>query len=169
MNELLMAHYLLKTTPDKRFRRWVLSCMISNTYYHNFVTHLMEAAYQREVYKLIDAGDSVQAETLSSIMKETLQKFTWMRQPHYYMGLYSYTYSAGLTVATQVCRRIETEGQTAVDDWKKVLTAGSTKTPEELAKMAGVDISTDAPLLDTIETIGSIIDEICELTEELGC
>lgn len=49
--------------------------MISNTYYHNFVTHLMEAAYQREVYKLIDAGDSVQAETLSSIMKETLQKF----------------------------------------------------------------------------------------------
>ncbi|MGQ7032330.1 AraC-like ligand-binding domain-containing protein, partial [Escherichia coli] len=22
---------------------------------------------------------------------------TWMRQPHYYMGLYSYTYSAGLT------------------------------------------------------------------------
>ena len=33
----------------------------------------------------------------------------------------------------------------------------------------GVDISTDAPLLDTIETIGSIIDEICELTEELGC
>lgn len=122
MNELLMAHYLLKTTPDKRFRRWVLSCMISNTYYHNFVTHLMEAAYQREVYKLIDAGDSVQAETLSSIMKETLQKFwgddveisddaalTWMRQPHYYMGLYSYTYSAGLTVATQVCKRIETE------------------------------------------------------------
>ena len=116
------------------------------------------------------------------IMKETLQKFwgddveisddaalTWMRQPHYYMGLYSYTYSAGLTVATQVCKRIETEGQTAVDDWKKVLTAGSTKTPEELAKMAGVDISTDAPLLDTIETIGSIIDEICELTEELGC
>ena len=132
MNELLMAHYLLKTTPDKRFRRWVLSCMINNTYYHNFVTHLMEAAYQREVYKLIDAGDSVQAETLSSIMKETLQKFwgddveisddatlTWMRQPHYYMGLYSYTYSAGLTVATQVCKRIETEGQTAVDDWKR--------------------------------------------------
>ena len=149
---------------------------------NEIVTHLMEAAYQREVYKLIDAGDSVQAETLSNIMKETLQKFwgddveisddaalTWMRQPHYYMGLYSYTYSAGLTVATQVCRRIETEGQTAVDDWKKVLTAGSTKTPEELAKMAGVDISTDAPLLDTIETIGSIIDEICELTEELGC
>lgn len=180
MNELLMAHYLLKTSTDKRFRRWVLSCMIGNTYYHNFVTHLMEAAYQREVYKLVDAGETLQAETLSSIMRDTLSKFwgddvelidgtelTWMRQPHYYMGLYSYTYSAGLTVATQVCKRIETEGQTAVDDWKKVLAAGSTLDPVGLAALAGVDITTDAPLLDTIETIGNIIDEICELTDEL--
>ena len=180
MNELLLGHYLLKTSDDKRFRRWVLGAMIGNTYYHNFVTHLMEAAYQREVYQIVDAGGSVQAETLSGIMKEILQKFwgdaveltegaelTWMRQPHYYMGLYSYTYSAGLTIATEMCKRIEKEGQTAVEDWKKVLAAGSTKTPVELAALAGIDITTDAPLLDTIETIGSMIDEICELTEEL--
>ena len=180
MNELLLAHYLLKTNPDKRFRRWVLSNMVGNTYYHNFVTHLLEAAYQREVYRIVDAGGGVQGSTLDRIMKETLEKFwggaveltegaelTWMRQPHYYMGLYSYTYSAGLTVATQVCKRIETEGQSAVDDWKRALAAGGTKTPLELAKMAGVDISTDAPLLDTIETVGGYIDEICRLTEEL--
>lgn len=180
MNELLMAHYLLKTSEDKRFRRWVLTCMIGNTYYHNFVTHLMEAAYQREVYRLVDEGGSVQADTLSCIMRDTLQRFwgdaveinegaelTWMRQPHYYMGLYSYTYSAGLTVATQMCKRIENEGDGAIEDWKKVLAAGSTLTPVELAALAGIDITTDAPLLDTIDTIGSMIDEICELTEGL--
>lgn len=180
MNELLMAHYLLKTSEDKRFRRWVLACMIGNTYYHNFVTHLMEAAYQREVYQLVDAGGSVQAETLSNIMRNTLQKFwgeaveinegaelTWMRQPHYYMGLYSYTYSAGLTIATQMCKRIENEGAGAIEDWKKALAAGSTLSPVELAALAGIDITTDAPLLDTIETIGGMIDEICELTEQL--
>lgn len=180
MNELLLGHYLLKTSDDKRFRRWVLANMVGNTYYHNFVTHLLEAAYQREVYRKVQAGESVQAETLSGIMKNVLEKFwgdaveltdgaelTWMRQPHYYMGLYSYTYSAGLTIATQVCKRIEKEGQPAVDDWKKVLAAGSTKTPVELAAMAGIDISTDAPLLDTIETIGAMIDEICQLTDEL--
>ena len=181
MNELLMAHYLLKTGDDKRFRRWVLTCMIGNTYYHNFVTHLMEAAYQREVYKLVDAGSSVQADTLSNIMRDTLQKFwgdaveinegaelTWMRQPHYYMGLYSYTYSAGLTVATQMCKRIEREGDGAIEDWKKVLAAGGTLAPVELAALAGIDITTDEPLLDTIETIGAMIDEICELTEEIN-
>ena len=69
MNELLMAHYLLKTNQDPRFRRWVLSCMISNTYYHNFVTHLMEAAYQREVYRIVDGGGSVNAETLTRLMR----------------------------------------------------------------------------------------------------
>lgn len=180
MNELLMANYLLKTNKDKRFRRWVLSSMISNTYYHNFVTHLLEAAYQREVYKIIDEGGSVQASTLSDIKRSVLEKFwgddvkiidgaelTWMRQPHYYMGLYSYTYSAGLTIATEVSKRILKEGQPAIDDWKAVLRAGSTKTPVELAQMAGVDITTDKPLLDTIDYIGSIIDEIVKLTDEI--
>lgn len=180
INELLMAHYLLKTSGDRRFRRWVLANIVGNTYYHNFVTHLLEAAYQREVYRLVDDGGKVQAETLNSIMRDTLQKFwgdtveltdgaelTWMRQPHYYMGLYSYTYSAGLAIATQMCGRIEREGESAVEDWKKVLAAGSTKAPVELAAMAGIDITTDGPLLDTIETIGGMIDEICRLTEEL--
>ena len=132
------------------------------------------------LHKKVEDGAGVQAETLSAIMKDVLTKFwgdaveltdgaelTWMRQPHYYMGLYSYTYSAGLTIATQVCKRIENEGRTAVDDWKRVLKAGGTKTPVELAAMAGIDITTDAPLLDTIETIGAMIDEICELTDEL--
>ncbi|MBX4263221.1 oligoendopeptidase F [Clostridium estertheticum] len=180
MNEMLMSNYLMKTNEEPRFKRWVLSSMISRTYYHNFVTHLLEAAYQREVYKIIDAGGSVQATNLNEIKKGVLKKFwgdcvkivdgaelTWMRQPHYYMGLYPYTYSAGLTIATQVSNRILKEGQPAVDDWRKVLKAGGTKSPIELAKMAGVDITTDKPLLDTIEYIGNIIDEIIRLTQDM--
>lgn len=181
MNEMLMANYLMKTNSDLRLKRWVLSSIISRTYYHNFVTHLLEAAYQREVYRIIDEGGSVQADKLSSIKREVLEKFwgdavkitdgaelTWMRQPHYYMGLYPYTYSAGLTIATEVSKRILKEGQTAINDWREVLKAGGTKPPVELAKMAGVDITTDKPLLNTIEYIGSMIDEIIELTEKLG-
>ena len=180
MNEMLLTNYLLKTNNDKRFRRWVLSSLIGNTYYHNFVTHLREAWYQREVYKIIDDGGSVNAETLSGIFRKNLELFwgdsvkinegaelTWMRQPHYYMGLYSYTYSAGLTVATQAAKRIEKEGAPAVEDWKKLLEAGSTLDPVGLARLAGIDITTDEPLSDTIDYIGSVIDEICALTEEL--
>ena len=180
MNELLLAHYLNTTSQDKRFRRWVLSSLISNTYYHNFVTHLREAWYQREVYRIVDGGGSVNADTLSDIFRKNLELFwgddvvipegaelTWMRQPHYYMGLYSYTYSAGLTVATQAMLRIEKEGQRAVDDWKKFLAAGGSLDPAAMAALAGVDITTDGPLNATIDYIGSLIDEICRLTEEI--
>ena len=94
-------------------------------------------------------------------------ELTWMRQPHYYMGLYPYTYSAGLTVATQVSQRILREGDIALEDWLKVLEAGGTKDPVELSLMAGVDITTDKPLLDTIKYIGEIVDQIENLTDEL--
>jgi len=180
MNELLLAHYLTQTKEDPRFRRWVLSSLISNTYYHNFVTHLREAWYQREVYKVVDGGGSVTADTLSGLFRKNLELFwgedvvipegaelTWMRQPHYYMGLYPYTYSAGLTVATQAMLRIEKEGESAVNDWKNFLKAGGTKDPAGLAEIAGIDIRTDGPLNATIGYIGSLIDEICRLTEEI--
>ena len=180
MNELLLSHHLTHTKEDKRFRRWVLSNLVSNTYYHNFVTHLREAWYQREVYRIIDGGGSVNADILSDIFRKNLELFwgsdvdipegaelTWMRQPHYYMGLYSYTYSAGLTVATQAMLRIESEGESAVKDWKRFLSAGGTEDPVGLARIAGFDITTDAPLNATIDYIGSLIDEICRLTEEI--
>ena len=180
MNELLLADHLFRTSDDKRFRRWVLSSVISNTYYHNFVTHLREAWYQREVYKIIDEGGSVNADVLSDIFRRNLELFwgdaveipegaelTWMRQPHYYMGLYPYTYSAGLTVATQAMLRIRKEGAPAVADWKRFLAAGGSKAPVEMAKIAGFDITTDGPLNATIDYIGSLIDEICRLTEEI--
>lgn len=180
MNEMLMANYLLKNSDDLRFKRWVIATIVARTYYHNFVTHLLEAAYQRKVYELVDAGESVNASILNKIKRSVLEEFwgedveinegaelTWMRQPHYYMGLYPYTYSAGLTISTQVSQRILHEGQPAVDDWLKVLQAGGTKTPVELAQMAGVDITTDKPLQDTIAYIGSLIDQLEELTEKI--
>lgn len=52
-----------------------------------------------------------------------------------------------------------------MEDWKKVLAAGGTLDPVGLAKLAGIDITTDEPLLDTIAYIGEIIDEIERLTE----
>lgn len=180
INELFLTNYLVKKSEDPRFKRWVLSSMIANTYYHNFVTHLLEATYQREVYKLIDQGESVQANTLDKLKKQALQDFwgdavelndgaelTWMRQPHYYDGLYSYTYSAGLTVATAVNQRILKEGEPAVKDWLQVLKSGGTLDPVGLSKLAGVDIRTEKPLRDTINYIGSMIDEIEALTEEI--
>ena len=172
-NEMLLSHSLLKESDDPKFRAFVLSSMIENTYYHNFVTHLLEAHYQREVYKLVDAGEVLDAAKLSELKRATLDKFwgdavtinegaelTWMRQSHYYMGLYSYTYSAGLTVSTVGSENILKEGEPAVKRWLDFLRAGGTDDVIGLAKIAGVDITTDKPLLETIAHLDEIVTEL---------
>ncbi|MGX0817727.1 oligoendopeptidase F [Staphylococcus saprophyticus] len=180
MNEMLMSNYLFKNSDDPKFKRWVIGLIISRTYYHNMVTHLLEAAYQREVYTKVDNGESLTAPVLNQIMLDVYSQFfgdsvkltegtelTWMRQPHYYMGLYSYTYSAGLTIGTVMSQRIQTEGQPAVDAWLETLKAGGSKSPVELADIAGIDIRTEAPLKSTIGYIGKLVDELEMLTDEI--
>lgn len=179
-NEIIMASHLFKNSDDKRFRRWILSNIVSKTYYHNFVTHFLEAYYQREVYRIIDKGGSVNAPMLSRIFRETLEKFwgdaveiaegaelTWMRQPHYYMGLYPYQYSAGLSLGTQMASRLENDS-TAIDGWMKFLKSGCTLDPKQVGELLGVDVFDLRTLESTIEYIGSLIDEIEKLTDELG-
>lgn len=180
MNEMLMANYLFNSSNNPRFKRWVIGSILSRTYYHNMVTHLLEAAYQREVYSRVDNGESLTAPLLNEIMLNTYKAFfgdtvemtdgvelTWMRQPHYYMGLYSYTYSAGLTIGTVVSQCIKKEGQPAVDRWLKTLQAGGSQSPIELAQIAGVDITTDAPLKETINYISNLVDELEVLTYQM--
>lgn len=180
MNEMLMANYLFNSSNNPRFKRWVIGSILSRTYYHNMVTHLLEAAYQREVYSRVDNGESLTAPLLNEIMLNTYKAFfgdtvemtdgvelTWMRQPHYYMGLYSYTYSAGLTIGTVVSQCIKKEGQPAIDRWLKTLQAGGSQSPIELAQIAGVDITTDAPLKETINYISNLVDELEVLTYQI--
>ena len=179
-NELLLGHHLLQqNTDDKAFQRYVVSSLLSNTYYHNFVTHYLEAHFQREVYRAVDAGKNLSTDDLHKLMQSTLQQFwgeeveidedaalTWMRQPHYYLGLYSYTYSAGLSIATQLFKKLR-KGEDVIEDWLEVLRAGGTKTPAELAQMIGVDITNNATLIDSIGFIEELIDQAVGLTEQL--
>lgn len=173
MNEMLLAQHLLKENKDdQQMRRWVILQLLG-TYYHNFVTHLLEAEYQRRVYAHAEAGKALTAKTLTEIKADVLTGFwgdtveidegaslTWMRQPHYYMGLYPYTYSAGLTASTAVAQLIQEEGQPAVDRWLEVLRAGGTMKPLELLKHAGLDMSTPEPVRKAVAYVGSLIDEL---------
>ncbi|ALC80242.1 MULTISPECIES: oligoendopeptidase F [Bacillus] len=178
MNEMLLAQHLFAKTDDKKMKRWVIN-QLMGTYYHNFVTHLLEGVYQREVYNLAEEGTPLTAVTLSKVKGDVLKEFwgdavaldegaslTWMRQPHYYMGLYPYTYSAGLTASTLVSQKIKEEGQPVVDKWIDVLKAGGTKKPNDLLKHAGVDMSTPEPIKQAVAYVGSLVDELEELYQD---
>ena len=178
LNEMVMAGCLLQRTQDLRQRRWVLSCLIGDTCYHNCVTHLLEAVWQREVYRRVDRGEALTTGDLSGMMREVLETFwegevrllpgaelTWMRQPHYYMGLYSYTYSAGLSIGTQMARAILEEGEPARQRWKQALSAGGRVTPGEFARRAGVEIRDGHAARETVKTVETLV----KLVEELTC
>src|SRR5699024_12864398 len=115
-------------------------------YDYKIVSHLLQADYQREEYNVIDSVGNVNASTLNNIKRNVLEDFwgdsieindgaelTWMRQPHYYMWLYPYTYSAGLTISTVMSQRIFNECEPALNEWTEVIT--------ELGKKPLVDLS----------------------------
>ncbi|MCY7848171.1 oligoendopeptidase F [Bacillus haynesii] len=175
MNEMLLAQHLFSKTNDPKMKRWVIN-QLMGTYYHNFVTHLLEGEYQRRVYELAEQGCALTASVLSEQTTAVLSEFwgsgvkldegaglTWMRQPHYYMGLYPYTYSAGLTASTIVSQQIKEEGRPAVDRWLNVLKAGGTMKPLDLLKHAGVDMSTDQPVRRAVAYVGTLVDELEKL------
>ena len=172
LNELLLAEHLKANSNDNRMKRWVILQLL-NTYYHNFVTHLLEGELQRRVYRLAMNDKPITAKVLSKLKGEILTSFwgesveieedatlTWMRQPHYYMGLYPYTYAAGLSASTAVAQIIREEGQPAIDRWLEVLKAGGSMTPLELTKLAGVDMSEADPIISAVNYVGSLIDEL---------
>jgi oligoendopeptidase F len=172
MHEMILGRHILSRSNDARLRRWVILQMLG-TYHHNFVTHLLEGELQRRVYAAAEAGRAITAQTLCDLEGQILAEFwgdavdidegaalTWMRQPHYYMGLYPYTYSAGLTVSTAVSQRIVEEGRPAAERWIEVLKAGGTLRPLELMRMAGVDMTSPEPIREAVAYVGSLVDEL---------
>ncbi|MFZ5815114.1 MAG: oligoendopeptidase F [Bacillota bacterium] len=172
MNELLLAEHILAQSSEVRMRRWVIMQLLM-TYHHNFVRHLLEAELQRRIYALAEQGTPVTAVTLSETKGAILEQFwggeveidegarlTWIRQPHYYMGLYPYTYSAGLTASTAAAQLFKEEGQPAVERWLQALKAGGTLKPMELMALVGVDMSRPEPIRKAVAYVGSLIDEL---------
>jgi oligoendopeptidase F len=172
MNEVLLARKILQGTADARMRRWVLM-QVLGTYHHNFVTHLLEAELQRQVYALAEAGQSVTAALLNERKAAILKTFwgdtvsidegagmTWMRQPHYYLGLYPYTYSVGLVAATALAEKARTEGDGVFAGWLDVLRAGGTMEPLQLMRQVGIDLSSPAAIRDAVAYVGRMIGEL---------
>ncbi|HHJ7667214.1 TPA: oligoendopeptidase F [Streptococcus pyogenes] len=179
-NELMLSDYLEHQFDDPRQKRFALAHRLTDTYFHNFITHLLEAAFQRKVYTLIEEGGTFGADQLNAMMKEVLTDFwgdavdidddaalTWMRQAHYYMGLYSYTYSAGLVMSTAGYLNLKNNPDGA-KEWLDFLKSGGSRTPLDTAMLIGADIATEKPLRDTIQFLSNTVDQIISYTEEMS-
>ena len=86
----------------------------------------------------------------------------WVQAPHLYVGLYPYTYAAGLVCAWSVFDAIRREGQPATDRWLRTLRSGTSVPPLELTRMAGVDMEQAEPVRRAVASFGALVQQLEE-------
>ncbi|WP_163971896.1 M3 family metallopeptidase [Oceanobacillus halotolerans] len=170
--EQLIVDYLKENRDDPRLKRW-LNMYLMMSYHHNCVTHVLEAELMRRLYDFAENNQPLSTAIISKTKGAILSEFwgdtveideganlTWMRQPHYYMGLYPFTYSVGISASTVMAERIQKEGQAIGKQWTEVLKQGGNKSGLDLYRMAGLEMSTTENLKKAIARVGTIVDEL---------
>ena len=76
------------------------------------------------------------------------------------MSAESYQYATGISASSALARQILTEGQPAVDRYLRFLRSGSSDYSIALLRDAGVDLSTPAPVQETLDTFGRYLDDL---------
>ena len=162
-NEAVMMRHLLSTFTEKKAQAYLL-----NHFLEQFRTtcfrQTMFAEFERISHDMAAKGEPLTKESLSKAYYELNQKYyggacvvdeiianEWMRIPHFYRAFYVYVYATGLCAAVSLSERILTEGESAVADYRKFLSAGCSVPPIEALKLAGIDMSSPEPLRKAME------------------
>lgn len=174
-NENLLTAYLLKTTQDDKVKAYLLNHYldgVKGTVYRQ----TQFAEFEALIHKLDQEGVALTSELLSSKYGEINEKYygpemtydlaihkEWARIPHFYYNFYVYQYATGFSAASALATKILTEGQSAVDAYLSFLKAGSSLTPIEALKLAGVDMSKDSAIKEALNVFGQRLNELEKL------
>jgi oligoendopeptidase F len=77
-----------------------------------------------------------------------------------------FQYATGYSAAIALSKRILTEGESAVKDYLNFLSGGCSKSPIDLLKGAGVDMTSPTPVNQALDLFGRLLDEMEALMEE---
>lgn len=177
-NEALLMEYLLNKTTDKKERIYLI-----NHFLDQFRTTLyrqtMFAEFELNIGKMVQQGQTLTAEVLRQEYRRLNELYygpdmevddeismEWARIPHFYYDYYVFQYATGYSAAIALSRKILAEGESAVRNYLNFLSGGCTKSPIELLKGAGVDMTGPEPVDQALELFGKLLDEMEELTNE---
>ena len=175
-NEQLLYHYLLEHCESRELRRLLLAKHLDDLR-STFYRQTMFADFERETHARVEAGEPLLPATLCGIHKKLNEdyygpelvvddtlSYEWARIPHYYRGFYVYQYATGISAAIAIANRILSGVPGAVEDYKKFLSGGSSSHPIELLRVAGVDMASPQPILDTVAEFSATLEELKKLT-----
>ena len=91
--------------------------------------------------------------------------YEWMRIPHFYRDFYVYQYATGFSAAVAIASRILREGESAVRDYKKFLSAGCSVPPIEALRFAGVDMEKPDAVRDALQVFAGTVEDLKKLLQ----
>ena len=177
-NEALLMQYLLGKTTDKKERAYLINHFLDQ-FKGTLYRQTMFAEFELIIGKMIAEGKTLTADVLCSEYKRLNEMYygpdmvvddriamEWARIPHFYMNYYVFQYATGYSAAIALSRRILAEGESAVKDYLGFLSGGCSKSPIDLLKGAGVDMTGPEPVNQALQLFGELLDEMEALTEE---
>ena len=176
-NEVLLMRYLLGRTTDKRERAYLINHFLDQ-FKGTVYRQTMFAEFELEMGRMSEAGDTLTADTLcekylvlnklyfgEDMVSDDEIALEWARIPHFFYDYYVFQYATGFSAAVAIANRILAEGAPAVADYKKFLSGGSSTDPISLLKIAGVDMSSPAPVNSALQLFGELVDEMEALVD----
>ena len=174
-NEVLLMRHLLGKTSDKKQRAYLINHFLDQ-FKGTLYRQTMFAEFEREMGRMSEAGEALTADILCEKYLELNRLYfgpdmisddrialEWARIPHFFYNYYVFQYATGFSAAVAIADRILAEGESAVRDYKKFLSSGSSTDPIGLLKIAGVDMGSPAPVNDALRLFGELIDEMEKL------
>ena len=191
VNENLLIHYLLEHTDEPKARMSLL-----NQYLENFkgtvYRQTMFAEFEKAAHSMAENGEPLTPAALNALYGGLVEDYfgpelvmdeevacEWARIPHFYRPFYVYKYATSYSAAValseailQEAREVGTEAalsdpNSAVRRYLKFLTLGGSMDPLDELKVAGVDLSTPAPVKAALEKFASVLAEAEALAEQL--
>lgn len=177
-NEALLMEYLLGKTTDKKERIYLINHFLDQ-FKGTIYRQTMFAEFELNIGRMVAEGKTLTAEDLCAEYKRLNALYygpdmviddeiamEWARIPHFYYNYYVFQYATGYSAAIALSRRILNEGEEAVKDYIGFLSGGCSKSPIDLLKGAGVDMTSPEPVNQALELFGKLLDEMEELTKE---
>ncbi len=177
-NEALLMEYLLSKTTDKKERAYLINHFLDQ-FKGTLYRQTMFAEFELNIGRMVAEGKTLTAEVLCEEYKRLNAAYygpdmvvddeiamEWARIPHFYYNYYVFQYATGYSAAIALSRRILREGEPAVKDYLGFLSGGCSKSPIDLLKGAGVDMTSPEPVDQALQLFGQLLDEMEALMQE---
>ena len=171
-NEVLLMRHLLSKSTDKRERAYLINHFLDQ-FKGTVYRQTMFAEFERELGRMAERGETLTADALDEkylalnrlyfgpdMVSDPQIALEWARIPHFYYNYYVFQYATGFSAAVALAERILRGGADAVADYKRFLSGGSSADPIALLKLAGVDMSSPAPVNAALAMFGELVDEL---------